>query len=235
VNREQANKELVRLLELDYERTASFISGVVGTSASLRGWAVTIWLAVIGLAIDRGEAAVAGLAALVAVAFFVVDGYHAWVYGQAVVHASELEQISALHYDALGRGLEDEDAQLDLQVGLESHRFGMYRNFRRFTVSDLLYVRPHVIFRVFYPLLALAALVSAAGLYIGDADRQSTCLIVRESVTEKVSCDQRLIVDLRPTALPTSSAPSQSVSPSQSASSAPTTKPPASNAATATP
>ena len=204
MNRETANKELVRLLELDYERTASFITGVVGTSTSLRGWAVTIWLAVTGLAFDRGEPALAGLAAIVALAFFLVDGYHAWLYGQALAHAIKVERISALYYGALGGGLDDDDAQLDLQVGLESHRFGVYRDFRHFSIGALRYVRPQVVFRVFYPLLAVVALASAIALYLGGSDSQGTCLVIRDAAIDELSC-QTLIVDLRPAASPSPS------------------------------
>src|SRR5437868_1929488 len=65
--------ELKRLIELEYERTSKFIDGVIATTATIRGWAVTIWLAVVGVAFDRSVWELGVLAAIVAAVFMVID------------------------------------------------------------------------------------------------------------------------------------------------------------------
>ena len=167
MNRDEANKELIRLVEIDYQRTATFITGVLATSSGLRGWAVTIWLAVTGLAFGRSEPALAALAAIVAAAFYVVDGYHAWLYGQGLRHALHLEDISERYFNSLGRDFDDNEAQLELDVALQSHRFGVYHYLSEPSLRDLRYVRPLVVFRVFYPLLFLVAVVAAFAIKLG--------------------------------------------------------------------
>jgi hypothetical protein len=188
-------KELVRLVELDYERTATFINGVTSTAATIRGWAITIWLAVVGVALDRGLWQVALLAAAAASVFLLVDGYHAWLYGEALAHASALERLSGRYYDSLGRGSDDEELELDLRVDLESHRFGMYRTFRKFRLRDLLFAKPTVFFRGFYPLLIGVAVVVAILLWSFGGTGKTACTILREGATVAVDCGSVTVTD----------------------------------------
>lgn len=162
---DERQKELLRLVELDYARTSKFIEGLVATGATLRGWAITIWLAVLGVAFDRNTWELAALAAIVILVFAVVDGYHAWLYREAFEHARSLERISSSYYKSLGRGADDPDAKLDLREELEAHRFGLYANLRRFAPRTLLHARPAVFFWFLYPFLALVGAASA--LFIG--------------------------------------------------------------------
>lgn len=80
---------------------------------------------------------------------------------------------------------------------LEAHRFGLYRNFKRFRLRDLGFVRPAVFFRLFYPLLALIGV--AAALFVGIADRGDppSCKTVPGSKPQVIQCGDTLIVDGR--------------------------------------
>jgi len=56
-----------------------------------------------------------------------IDGYHSWLYGEALVRANDLERLTAAYYDSFGRlaGDADADADRDLRIRLESHVFGL--------------------------------------------------------------------------------------------------------------
>ena len=187
-------EKLAKLIDVEYERTAKFIDGITGTTATIRGWAVTIWLAVIGVAFGQSTWELAGLAAVVAAVFFVIDGYHAWLYGEALSRANELERLNAAYYDSFGRSAGDKDAERDLRVRLQAHRFGLYRNFIRFRLRDLLFVRPWVFFRLFYPLLVLVGAGSAALIAHDHQDNPPTCKAVSAAARPTIQCGNALIV-----------------------------------------
>jgi len=161
-----ATKELVRLVELDYERTAKFIEGVIGTSAAIRGLLVTAWLAVVTLAVNTSRWALAAVSLAVVIVFGLVDAYHSWLYHQALQHAIELESISRTYYAALARGGDDPDAEEDLEVHLQAHRLGVYSNLRRFRMKDLRFARPRIFFQILYPALAVTSVAVAVILGI---------------------------------------------------------------------
>ena len=185
-------EKLAGLVNVEYERTAKFIDGVTSTTATIRGWAVTIWLAVLGVAFSQSVWELAALAAAVALTFFVIDGYHAWLYGEALARANELERLSGAYYDSFGRLAGDVDAETDLRIRLETHVFGLYRNFKRFRAKDLWYVRPWVFFRLFYPLLVTIG-VGAALLIAGTGkDSTKTCKAAAQGRPAVVRCDNDL-------------------------------------------
>jgi hypothetical protein len=150
--------ELVRLLERDYDQTGEFIRSLVGTISTTRGWAVTVWLALLGVAVQQESAALAALAGVALGPFALLDAYHSWLYGQALRHARGLEQLSADYYRALERGGDDEDLLLDFNAGMAAHRFGLYSHFRRFSLPELRRARPRLVFRWFYPALLCVAI-----------------------------------------------------------------------------
>jgi hypothetical protein len=156
-----ATKELIRIVELDYERTSKFIEGVIGTSATIRGLLVTAWVAVITLAFDTSRWALAAVSFAIVVIFGLLDAYHSWLYQQALGHAAELEEVSQTYYGALALGADDPDAEFDLQVALQTHRFGIYSNLHRFSAGDLREVRPRIFFAVLYPALLAVSIISA--------------------------------------------------------------------------
>ncbi len=214
---DDTQKEMVRLVELDYERTAQFINGIISTTATIRGWAVTIWLAIIGVAVDRGQGLLALVAAVVVFAFLLIDGYHAWLYREALIHATALERLSGRYYDSLGRGLDDEDIELDLRVALESHRFGMYRNLKQFRLNDLRFVRPAIFFQVFYPMLVVLAVVVAGLLFGAGESKHTTCEVFLQEPTVRVECGDVIVTEL-----PQPSVPGATQVPSDTPSIAPT-------------
>lgn len=155
-------KELMRLVERDYDQTAEFIRSVVGTVSTIRGWSVTVWLAVLGVALNQQSVPLAILAGFLLLPFTLLDLYHSWLYSEALKHARELERISSSYYSAVERGEEDEDLILEFEEMITSIKFGLYRNFKRFQWPEIKRGRPTLVFRFFYPGLGLAALLCAA-------------------------------------------------------------------------
>lgn len=153
--------ELIRLAERDYDQTSEFIRSVVGVTSTTRGWAVTVWLAVLGLSLQQHQAALAVLGSFVLLPFALLDAYHSWLYGQALRHARHIENLTAAYYRAIESGEDDEELWSDLDVDLASHRFGLYSHFRRFALPEIRAARPKLVFQWFYPGLCGAGLLAA--------------------------------------------------------------------------
>lgn len=165
---EKRRAELIRLLERDYDQTSEFIRSIVGTTSTTRGWAVTVWLGILGFAIQQNEAALALLGSFILAPFALLDAYHAWLYGQALRHARSIENLAAAYYRAVESGEDDETLWLDLDADLAAHRFGLYSQFRRFQLPEIASARPQLVFRYFYPgLFATGLLVSLLILLFG--------------------------------------------------------------------
>jgi hypothetical protein len=156
-------KELLRLTERDYDQTSEFIRSIVGTISTTRGWSVTVWLAVLGVAIDQSSAELAIFAGILLLPFVLLDAYHSWLYSEALKHARAIEKLSASYYSAVEMGEDDEDLILDFEEMVGSHKFGLYRNFKRFQLPEIRRARPTLVFRYFYPGLIVAAFI-ASGL-----------------------------------------------------------------------
>lgn len=163
---DERTKELVRLIERDYDQTSEFIRSVIGTISTTRGWAVTVWLALLGVAIDHSSPGLAILASFILAPFGLLDAYHSWLYSEALNHARALEKLTTAYYTALEMGEDDEDVGLDFEEALGSHKFGLYRNFRRFQLPEIRAARPQLVFRYFYPGLLASALLIAVLLTI---------------------------------------------------------------------
>jgi hypothetical protein len=154
--------ELIRLVERDYDQTAEFIRSIIGTISTIRGWSVTVWLAVLGVSVNQESVPLAVLAALLLLPFTLLDLYHSWLYSEALRHARVLERVSRSYYSAIERGNEDVDLILEFEEQVTSVKFGLYGNFRRFQWPEIKNARPTLVFRLFYPGLAAAALLAAA-------------------------------------------------------------------------
>lgn len=89
------------------------------------------------------------------------DLYHSWLYGEALKHARALERLSAEYFSAIEIGEDDEDQMLDFEENAAIHRYGLYRNFKRFQLPEIRSARPELVFRYFYPGLLLGALLAA--------------------------------------------------------------------------
>jgi hypothetical protein len=178
-------QEQIRLVQSDYEQTNEFIDGVVGTAALLRGGAITVWLGLIGFAFQQNLVALAVLAAVVAVVFWFVDGYHGWLYAEAAHHLRDTERVTAAYYRALGEDSgqharrastaepETPTPPADLRTVLGRHKFGLFKA-RRQDVSWIfpLLAKPIVVYRVLYPLLVGVAIASAVAIGPFGAGKQ---------------------------------------------------------------
>jgi hypothetical protein len=153
-------REMIRLVELDYERTAAFSDGLVQREAAVRGLAVTVWVATLGFAFDRTSWPLAVLAAAASIAFALLDAYYSAVFVQLQTHLVALERLSATYYRSL-RSPQDNDALADLALAFEEYRFGHRRPLRRVHFRDLFSVFDRVVFRFLYPPLVLAAVACA--------------------------------------------------------------------------
>jgi len=160
--------ERLRLLEMDYEHTNDFVKSVVSTGAGLRGLGLTLWLGLLGFAVQQHLWELSALAAVVGLMFLVLDGYHGWLYAQAFTHLRETETVLSSYYTTLSRGLDDDSVALEFLGALRSYRFGPYEGIHAFQWTDLMQARPQLLYRYLYPfLIGLALLVT--GLLAGGA------------------------------------------------------------------
>ncbi len=156
----------------DHDRTSKFIDGNTTTVIAIRGWAITIWLAVLGVAFSSKLWELAALDVLVVVMFAVIDGYHSSLYTEVLLHAKKLEWISYLRYVATTMGNLDPDAEKDLDRALQDLKIGVYSNLRRFKPRDIWYAQPTIFIRYMYPFLGAAAV--AAAILIAAASAPAT-------------------------------------------------------------
>ncbi len=155
-----AHEELIRLVELDREGTGKFIESIVGTGTTVRGWTITLVLALLGLAFDRRLWELGVLAGFVVVAFGFVDVYHSWLYSQALRHARSIDRVLQLYYVSLARGKDDPDAVEEFEVELEAYRFGLAANLVPFRFSSVLSVRPRFVLATIHLTLLVAAVLT---------------------------------------------------------------------------
>jgi hypothetical protein len=153
-------KELVRLVELDYDRTAKFIDGVLGTSATIRSLLITAWVAVLTLAFDTSRWALGAMSFAIIVVFGVLDAYHSALYQRALTHAVERESASQGYYETLIFGDDFPDARANLMSDLELQEFGVYRNIHKVSTADLRSARPQILFSVLYPALLAVSVIA---------------------------------------------------------------------------
>jgi hypothetical protein len=154
-------EELVRVLEREYDNTSKFIQGVVGTSFTIRGWAVAAWGALLGIAADQSSWEFSLFALLAVTGFAAVDAYHSWLYAAALTYSTSLERVTTTHYKLLLRGEADEDAKEDFELEARKLNTGLFGQIPRFGFSELGKVRPKWFFSIFYPsLMAIAAAVT---------------------------------------------------------------------------
>jgi hypothetical protein len=155
-------KELVRITELDYDRTTKFIEGVVGTSATIRGILLTAWVAVITLAFDTGNWTIAAASFAIVVVLGTLDAYHSWLYNQGLGHAVKLEDLGRAYHRALSRGGDDPHADVDFEVKLQDDPYGLYHSLGKFKWKDLREIRPRIFFQILYPALLTISIIAAA-------------------------------------------------------------------------
>lgn len=158
MNGEPSTPELIKLVEREQDSASQFIKGVVGTSFTIRGWAVTTWAALLGVAADQSSWTFALFALLAVTGFAFVDAYHSWIYAIGLKYVTTLEGLMASYYKTLTRAKSDPDVEMDLQVELRQFTFGLFSQMPRFRLRELRRVRPRWFFVVFYPALIAIAL-----------------------------------------------------------------------------
>ena len=155
------DKERIRLLEFDLSQTNDFVKGVLTTGAALRTSGITIWLTLLGFSVQQHLAELALLAALVSCLFWVLDGYHGWLYTEASKHVRSIEQLLAAYYNHLSRSQDSPNSSLRFLSALRAHRYGHQSSFKtRFNVGAIWFARPSLFYRILYPGLIAFAVVA---------------------------------------------------------------------------
>jgi len=172
---DEKRKELVRELELDYEKTTKTIDSIVGSSFTVRGWGITLSSALIGFAFQNKLWPLSLLAVVVILLIAFIDGYHSWLYAKVLQHANEIELILRAYYDFLARGDTDPDLKRDLEVKIELHRFGRYTDIdKKFSVGDLRDARPRLVLVALYGTLVACAIASGILIYSSSQKAAAT-------------------------------------------------------------
>jgi hypothetical protein len=163
MDEKERQARLAALLDLDYDKTTKFIDDVLKTSTTLRGWAITLWIALMGVAINTKQWEISLLGVALVALFGLVDLYHSWLYHEASTHARAIERIWSKEYEALGPEIDDEDVALDAKALMDAHSFGLFLHFRRFRFWNLRRTRLTGLFGYVYVTLAvIAAVISIA-------------------------------------------------------------------------
>ena len=152
-------KTSIELLQVEYERTTKFIEGVVATSASIRGWTITLTVALLGIAFERQSWPLGVGAIILIVLFGVVDGYHSWLYNEGLKRVQSVEKTLSRYYASLASD-GDPDVRRAFDVQLRTHRLGIFVNMPRFTFRGLRYARPRLLLLTLYGTLIAIATVA---------------------------------------------------------------------------
>jgi hypothetical protein len=148
-------------LERDYDIVSKFIDAVVGRSFTIRGWGGTVWVALLGVAIDRESWELALFAVAALAAFGFLDAYHAWLYAEALRYAVALEGLMADHFGRT-RGAAEAPTEEQFAGKLGELHFGLFANIPPFRLPYLARARPPWVFWVLYPVLVIIAVAVAA-------------------------------------------------------------------------
>jgi hypothetical protein len=163
---DETRKEIVRELELDYEKTTKALEGVVSSSFTVRGWGITLSSALIGFAFQNKLWQLSALAVIVILLIALVDGYHSWLYSKVLQHANNIETIMRYYYAYLARGDVDPQPLKDFLIRIDSHRFGRYSEInKKFSLADLRDARPRLVLVTLYGTLVACALTSGVLVY----------------------------------------------------------------------
>jgi hypothetical protein len=161
VTKDKTQAELLRLVELDYEKTTKLTEGTISSGFTIRGWAITLTSALIGLAFQARLWQVAMLAAFLVLLFALVDGYHSWLYARALKQTASIEGILSAYFARLARGKDDPDATSEFEAALLAHQFGRFSQTQQFTLRSLWEARPKAVLLPLYAALLCGALVGA--------------------------------------------------------------------------
>jgi hypothetical protein len=156
MDRSEQRRELLGLLERDYQGTRELMRSANGSVDRTRTFGFALVAALIGFAASDHILWAGLLAALASGLLAYLDGFHSWQYEAAVKHARRIERIHQLLYKAHTAAFNERDKR-SLTVRAASFRPGVLTGQGRFTPRDLRYCLPIPIL-VLYPLLALAGI-----------------------------------------------------------------------------
>jgi hypothetical protein len=154
--------EPVRLIEREYDSANKVLQSIVGTSFTIRGWAVTAWAALLGVAANNSSWPYALFALLAVVGFAFVDSYHSWLYGAGLKYLLNVESLLAMYYEALVRAKSDPDVVTDVEAEMRTFKPGFFSYMPHFEWRQIGDVRPRLFLFVFYPALIAIALTVLA-------------------------------------------------------------------------
>jgi hypothetical protein len=157
-----ARDEMLRLSQLDYERTSQFIDAQIQMSSTIRGWAVTLWVAAVGFALDRHNSTLALIAAVSVIVLGLVDAYYWALYIQARDHGESLEQITSMYKRFLSRGDDSSRAEVEFDAKLVAYSFGLLQVLRSVEARHLLIAFRRPVYIALYLILPALALLVAA-------------------------------------------------------------------------
>jgi hypothetical protein len=152
--------KMLELVELDYSQTSEFVRGVLSTATTIRGWAITIWLALAGFSVQQDEWVLSVLGLVVAFGFYVIDAYHLNLYRQGLGHLQALERLYADYYGALARADFHPDALDEFLIDLEAHRFGFYRRLGPFRLVQSITRGPRMFVALYGVLIAISTVLA---------------------------------------------------------------------------
>ena len=157
-----SDEELMVLIDQDHSRTTAFIDGVLSRTNSLRQFAITVLLGIVGFAFQQDSWPLALLGAAVVWPFAYLDLLNSVLYSRALAHERRIETLRRLRFRHLQRQSYDPDAYLELREALERFRYGVVANLSAPSLRAFREARPAAVFTRFYPALSLVAAVSGA-------------------------------------------------------------------------
>lgn len=159
---DDVERQLVDLVRADYDATQRALSGFVSSGGQLRAIGIGAWGVVFAVAVQAESGLVAGVAALLAAGFAIIDGYHSALYRQTLERARDLEEILGNYHNSLGIYAANPGKVLRARARLEQHRFGVHRGMRPINQMDRWWLpRPIRVTWIYAVLIALAVGVAA--------------------------------------------------------------------------
>ncbi len=155
-------KELVRLIERERDIGGKFIEGIVGNSFTVRGWAITVWSVLVGLAVNKASWEFGLLGAVAVTSFALIDVYYTWLYVVALNYVRSTEALTFSYFKTMIRFDIDPDAQADLDLDLGMFRLGLFSQFPKLRLGQVKRaIAGRWFFRLVYPaLITIAVAIS---------------------------------------------------------------------------
>jgi hypothetical protein len=123
---DDVERMLVDLVRADYDATQRALSGFVSSGGQLRAIGIGAWGVVFAVAVQSESLLVAGVAALLAAGFAVIDGYHSALYRQTLVRARVLEELLGSYHNSLGINASNPQKVLLARARLEHNTASAY-------------------------------------------------------------------------------------------------------------